>query len=237
METLHPSKADPNNSAAAFQEYAASTTWTIVHIGQFFAALLVALALVVLARSLTRQGGVTGALAVVGGASAILVAAIFAVQMAVDGVVLKATIDTWNNATQAADKSSAYQVAEATRWLEKALSAFFHLANGTTLLILGLAIAFGRGYPGWLGWVGAASALGFLTGGVVTAYTGFSPLAGTVLLGPASSSQSSYSVRRYARGAGATPPDNSSTADELLIASTQRARSRRPASGDRPTNT
>ena len=184
METLHPSKADPNDSAAAFQEYAASTTWTIVHIGQFFAALLVALALVALARSLSRQGGVTGALAVIGGATAILVAAIFAVQMAVDGVVLKATIDTWSNATQAADKSSAYQVAEATRWLEKALSGFFHLANGTTLLILGLAIAFGRGYPRWLGWVGAASGLGFLTGGVVTAYTGFSQLAGTVLLGP-----------------------------------------------------
>ena len=141
METLHPSKADPNDSVAAFQEYAASTTWTIVHIGQFFAALLVALALVALARSLSREGGVPGALAVIGGATAILVAAIFAVQMAVDGVVLKATIDTWNNATQAADKSSAYQVAEATRSLEKALSGFFHLVNGTTLLILGLAIA------------------------------------------------------------------------------------------------
>src|SRR3712207_9128744 len=60
METLHPSKADPNDSAAAFQEYAASKTWTIVHIGQFFAALLVALALVALARSLTRQGGEIG---------------------------------------------------------------------------------------------------------------------------------------------------------------------------------
>ena len=58
METLHPSKADPNDSAAAFQEYAASSTWTIVHIGQFFAALLVALALVALARSLTREGAV-----------------------------------------------------------------------------------------------------------------------------------------------------------------------------------
>src|SRR5829696_5015628 len=102
METLHPSKAAPNDSAAAFQEYAMSKTWTIVHIGQFFAALLVALALVALARSLTRQGGVTGALAVIGGATAILVAAIFAVQMAVDGVALKATIDTWMNATQAA---------------------------------------------------------------------------------------------------------------------------------------
>jgi hypothetical protein len=184
METLHPSESDPNDSAAAFQEYAAFSSWTIVHIGQFFAALLVALALVALARSLARQGGLTGALAVIGGATAVLVAAIFAVQMAVDGVVLKATIETWSNASQAADKSSAYQVAEATRSLEKALSGFFHLANGTTLLVLGLAIAFGRGYPRWLGWVGAAAGLGFLTGGVVTAHTGFSPLAGTVLLGP-----------------------------------------------------
>ena len=184
METLHPSNADPNDSAAAFQEYAASNTWTIVHIGQFFAALLVALALVTLARSLTRQGGVAGALAVIGGVTAILVAAIFAVQMAVDGVALKATIDTWTNATQARDKASAYQVAEGMRALEKGLSGFFHLVNGTTLLALGLAIAFGRSYPRWLGWVGAVSGLGFLAGGIVTAHTGFSPLAGTVLLGP-----------------------------------------------------
>jgi hypothetical protein len=176
--------ADPNDSAAAFHEYAASNTWTIVHIGQFFAALLVALALVTLARSLMRQGGVAGALAVIGGVTAILVAAIFAVQMAVDGVALKATIDTWTHATQAGDKASAYQVAEGMRALEKGLSGFFHLANGTTLLALGLAIAFGRSYPRWLGWVGAVSGLGFLAGGIVAAHTGFSPLAGTVLLGP-----------------------------------------------------
>jgi len=184
METLHPSNADPNDSAAAFQEYAASNTWTIVHIGQFFAALLVALALVTLAQSLTRQGGVAGALAVIGGVTAILVAAIFAVQMAVDGVALKATVDTWADATQAGDKTSAYQVAEGMRALEKGLSGFFHLANGTTLLALGLAIAFGRSYPRWLGWVGAVSGLGFLAGGVVAAHTGFSALTGTVILGP-----------------------------------------------------
>jgi hypothetical protein len=183
MEALHPSKADPNDSAAAFQEYAASNIWTIVHIGQFFAALLVALALVTLARSLARQSGVAGALAVIGGVTAILVAAIFAVQMAVDGVALKATVDTWASASQA-DKASAYQVAEGIRALEKGLSGFFHLVNGTTLLTIGLAIAFGRSYPRWLGWVGAVSGLGFLVGGVVTAYTGFSSLAGTVLLGP-----------------------------------------------------
>jgi hypothetical protein len=184
MEALHPSKADPNDSAAAFQEYAASNTWTIVHIGQFFAALLVALALVTLARSLARQGGGAGALAVIGGVTAILVAAVFAVQMAVDGVALKATIDTWMNAVQAGDKASAYQVAEGMRALEKGLSGFFHLVNGTTFLALGLAIAFGRSYPRWLGWVGAVAGLGFLAGGVVAANTGFSALAGTVLLGP-----------------------------------------------------
>jgi hypothetical protein len=184
MESLHPSKADPNNSAAAFQEYAAAETWTIVHIGQFFAELLVVLAMVALARALTREGGVNGALAVIGGATAVLVAAIFAVQMAVDGVALKATIDTWINATQAADKASAYQVAEGIRAIEKGLSGFFHLTNGTTLLVLGLAIAFGRSYPRWLGWVGAVSGLGFLIGGVVAAHTGFSALTGTVILGP-----------------------------------------------------
>ena len=91
---------------------------------------------------------------------------------------------TWTNATQARDKASAYQVAEGMRALEKGLSGFFHLVNGTTLLVLGLAIAFGRSYPRWLGWVGAVSGLGFLAGGIVTAHTGFSPLAGTVLLGP-----------------------------------------------------
>ena len=110
--------------------------------------------------------------------------ATFAVQMAVDGVALKATIDIWINATQAADKASAYQVAEGIRAIENGLSGFFHLTNGTTLLVLGLAIAFGRSYPHWLGWVGAVSGLGFIAGGVVAAYTGFSALVGTVILGP-----------------------------------------------------
>ena len=68
-----------------------------------------------LARSLTRQGGVAGALAVIGAVTAVLVAAISAVQMALDGVALKATIDTWTNASQAADKASAYQVAVGMR--------------------------------------------------------------------------------------------------------------------------
>jgi hypothetical protein len=184
MEVLHPSTADPNDSPAAFQEYAASGTWTAVHIGQFFAALLIALALVALARFLSHQGGVAGAFAVGGGVAAVVVAAIFAVQMAVDGVALKETIDAWMKATDAADKSAAYQMAEGIRWVEKGLSGFFHLVNGAAFLALGLSMALGRSYPRWLGWTGAAAGIGFLAGGVTTAHTGFSTEASTVLVAP-----------------------------------------------------
>jgi hypothetical protein len=49
--------------------------------------------LLALARSLSRQAGVVGALGIVGAVTAVLVAAVFAVQMAVDGVALKAAIE------------------------------------------------------------------------------------------------------------------------------------------------
>jgi hypothetical protein len=184
MEVLHPSKADPNNSLAAFQEYAEhSTTWTAVHIGQFFAALCVMVALVALARSAGRQPGLPAALALLGGITAVMVATVFTVQMAVDGVALKAAFEAWANASGAA-KESAFQTADVVRWLEKGLGGFFQMLNGVTLLALGLSLAVGRRYPRWLGWVGAVAGAGFVIGGFRTAHTGFSAAAGTILLAP-----------------------------------------------------
>jgi len=180
MQFLHPSQADPNDSVAAFEEYAHSQIWADVHIGQFAGTLLIVLGLVALSRALSRQPRLAGALAVVGGVAAILVAAVFAVQMAVDGVALKGAIDAWTHAAPA-EKAAAFQVADGIRWIEKGLSGFFHLVNGTTLLALGLSMALGRAYPRWLGWIGAAAGVGFLAGGRTVAHTGFSPQAGTVL--------------------------------------------------------
>ncbi len=180
MQFLHPSKADPNDSVAAFEEYAHSSIWADVHIGQFAGTLLIVLGLVALSRALSRQPGLPGALAIVGGVTAILVAAVFAVQMAVDGVALKGAIDAWTHAAPA-DKAAAFQVADGIRWIEKALSSFFHLVNGATLLALGLSMALGRAYPRWLGWIGAIAGIGFLAGGRTVAHTGFSAQAGTVL--------------------------------------------------------
>ena len=180
MDRMHPSQADPNDSGAAFTEYSRYGLWTIVHIGQFLGVLLLVLALLALARALSRQRGLPGALAIVGSVTAILIAAVFAVQMAVDGVALRSAIDTWTSAA-GPEKASAFQVAEGLRDVEKGLSGFFHLNNGLTLVALGLSVALGHLYPRWLGWVAVLAGLGFLTGGVVTAHSGFSADAGLVL--------------------------------------------------------
>ena len=182
VSSLHPHRVDPNSSASVFAEYAQSPSWTMVHIGQFVGALLIVLGLVALARSLSRQSGVAGALAVFGAVTAVLVAAVFAVQMAVDGVALKATIETWVSATVPANKAAAFQVAESIRWIEKGLSGFFHIVNGATLLALGLSVALGRRFARWVGWFGVFAGAGFLATGVITAETGFSDEAQRVVL-------------------------------------------------------
>jgi len=178
---LHPHKAHPNDSPAAFREYAASDAFTSIHIGDFIGTLCMVLAFVALYRLLSRQRGWAGAFATVGVVSAVLVAAIFAVQMAVDGVALKGAIDTWTRA-KPADQPAAFLVADGIRWIEKSLSSFFHLVNGATLLALGLSMALGRCYARWLGWVGAVAGGAFLVGAPIVARTGFSPEAQRFLL-------------------------------------------------------
>jgi hypothetical protein len=159
--------------------------------------------LVAIARTLSRQPGIAGATAVVGTVTAVLVGAVFAVQMAVDGVALKGTVDTWAQAP-AADKSAAFLVADGVRWIEKALSSFFHLLNGTTLLVLGLSVVLGHMTRRWLGWVGVVAGVGFVIGGVIASRTGFSPESGrfltpALLLSAVFLIGTSVSLRRAAR--------------------------------------
>ena len=116
-----------------------------------------------------------------GTVTAIVVAAVFPVQMAVDGVALKAAINTWVDVVSPADQSAAFQVAEAVRWTEKGLGGFFQFINGITLLALGASIALGARHPKWIGFVGAVAGLAFVAGGTVTAHTGFSATSGWFL--------------------------------------------------------
>jgi len=182
MDQLHPGKAPPNDSAASFLEYSRSSAWTAVHIGQFTGAFLVTLMLLTIARLGASRRGPTGVLATVGGFAALLYAAVFAVQMAVDGVALKAAIDSWAGAATPGDRSSAFHVAESVRWTEKGLAGFFQTINGMTLFSLGLSMALGRSFPRWVGWVGVTAGAAFVAGGISTAHTGFSAASGTLLM-------------------------------------------------------
>jgi hypothetical protein len=178
---LHPNDAHPNNSRAAFREYAASGSFTAIHVGDFVGTMCIVIAFVALYRSVSAEGGWARACATVGVVAAVVVAAVFAVQMAVDGVALKAAVDDWVSAP-ASQSSVAFRVAEGIRDVEKGLSGFFQLANGFALLGLGLALAVSRSHPHWLGWVGVLAGLGALTGGWATAHTGFSMSAGRFAL-------------------------------------------------------
>ncbi|GAA1238395.1 hypothetical protein [Oryzihumus leptocrescens] len=184
MGQLHPGKAPPNDSAASFLEYSRSSTWTAVHIGQFTGTLLVSLMLLTLARLGAVRRGAVGVLATVGGFATVLYAAVFAVQMAVDGVALKGAVHRWVTAPDPAAKEAAFLAASAVRDVEKGLSGFFQMLGGTSLLALGLGIAIGRLLPRWLGWVAVLAGAGLVAGGALTAHTGFSSTASAVLLGP-----------------------------------------------------
>jgi hypothetical protein len=178
---LHPSGAHPNDSAAAFAEYAASTSWTAVHLGQFAAVLLVSIALIALVGTLRSHGGWPADLALVGALAVAVATAVFGVQMAVDGVALKHAVDAWTGAAPGGAQETAFTIAETVRSIEMGLSALFHFSNGAALLFLGGAVA--RSWRRqWLGWIGATAGFGFLAGSWATAQTGFSSQASMILL-------------------------------------------------------
>jgi hypothetical protein len=174
LGALHPHREYANDSVSAFHEYAGSTDWALVHLGQFLGMLVITVGLVVVAATLAREHGPAGFLGLVAAVTAVVSVAVFAVQMAVDGVALKAAIDSWELATGASDQAAAYRVADSVRSVEKGLSALFNLTNGITLLSLGVGLTMAH-LPGRrLGWLAAVAGAGLLSVGVITARAGFS---------------------------------------------------------------
>jgi hypothetical protein len=183
-QSFHAGHSDPNDSVRVFQEYAASPIWTTVHLAQLLGAIAVAVALLAVARALLAQPSGGRVPALISALAVLISIATFAVQMAVDGVVLKETIASWLAAPSPADKAAAFYVADGVRWLEKALGGMFQILNGTALVGLGLAMLVGRRGPWPLAIVGIVAGFGFVAGGYVTEHTGFSSDAGA-FLGPA----------------------------------------------------
>ena len=181
---LHPMRADPNDAAAAFAEYAADRMWIASHLGQFAGILLLAIALVAVAAVMAgARAAAWGRIGLAGtGASVAVTAAL----QAVDGIALKRMVDRWAQASGDA-QALAFEAAYAVRQIEIGLASLTSLLFGLTIVTFAMALLCDRGarFPTWIGWLGLVCGAGTVGAGLAQAYTGFSGLAMTISM-PAS---------------------------------------------------
>jgi hypothetical protein len=174
-EVFHPSREDPMDFPAVFEEYAQSNVWTTVHLGEYFGFLFLLGGLVALYYSVSARPGAGAGIAPFGFAAAVATAASFTVLQAVDGVTLRYAVHNWVSAP-ASEKPAAFAAAEVARWTEIGMNGFSYFLAGLTLLLFGLAIALGRTYPRWAGLIAVVSGAALMYDGVVVVdYEGFAP--------------------------------------------------------------
>ena len=171
---LHPMDADPNVPLAAFTEYAADHHWVASHLMQLFGVLLMAAALTLLSRRLAD--GPAAEWATVGMAAAIASSAVASALQAVDGVALKAMVDSWA-AAQDPGKAALFHAAFGVRQIEIGLASIASLLLGLTVSIYGIALLIDHRFPRWIGAFAIAGGAPTAIAGVVMAYTGFSAVA------------------------------------------------------------
>src|SRR6476620_1007622 len=83
---FHPGCEEPNNHPAVFAEYAASATWTAVHLGQFVGMAIVIAGLLALFVALDDPAGKPGWFSGFGAVAAVVALALYGALQAVDGV-------------------------------------------------------------------------------------------------------------------------------------------------------
>jgi len=171
---LHPMGADPNQTVAAFTEYAADHLWVASHLTQLAGVALMVAALLLLAQQLRMGSGTAWAGVAAGGAIASLAVAV-ALQ-AVDGIALKLMVDAWT-AAPAAQKEGVFHAAFAVRQIEIGLASMVSLSMGLTAAMYGEALLVDQTYPKWVGGLALIGGVPTMVAGVVIAYTGFSGLA------------------------------------------------------------
>jgi hypothetical protein len=118
--------------------------------------------------------GPAQAVATVETAGAIASLAVAAALQAVDGVALKAMVNTWAAAPEQ-EKAGLFHAALAVRQIEIGLASMTSLLFGLTTSLFGTALLIDRRFPRWLGglaiagrWLGGLA----IAGGVPTAIAG-----------------------------------------------------------------
>jgi Domain of unknown function (DUF4386) len=172
FETLHPSRENPNDNPRVFAEYAHSSSWTTIHLGQLAGALLLIVGLAALSSSLALGRPVSAAWARLATGAAVAAAPAYGVLQVVDGVALKRAVDEWAAAPDD-QRTAAFAAAQTVRWIEYGLNALTFSLVGLTLILIGVAMLTGDRFPRWAGGWAAAAGLAYLVKGLGVAYQGF----------------------------------------------------------------
>lgn len=166
---FHPDHQPANNHAAAFLEYARSSAWTAIHLGQFAGMLLIVAGLIALFAAVDRPGW-AGRL---GAAWAMVSLGLYGVLQAVDGVALKQAVDAWASAPEA-EKAARFASAEAIRWLEWGVRSYQSFVLGLSLLFFAFMVERAPGVAKPIAYLMALSGVAYLAQGWVLGSEGFS---------------------------------------------------------------
>lgn len=168
--TLWHTGGDANDHHAVFAEYAASGSWTLVHLGQFAGMALFLSGLIALFSALD---GPARRPARLGAAAATATLALYAALQAVDGVALKQAVTAWAAAPDA-EKAARFAGAESIRWLEWGMRSYQDATLGLALLLFAVAAVRAPRIPRPIVPLMALAGLTYLAQGWVVGSAGFS---------------------------------------------------------------
>jgi hypothetical protein len=175
---IHPATPtdDPEGVARTIAD---SELWVADHLAIVLGLILMLGGLVAIAHSI--QGGLPGALARLGSVAAVAGITVGLILVTLDGLAAKQIAEAWATAPPE-EQAAALRLVLAEETINFALAALFNiLFAGVTFILYGLAVAWSRVYPRWLGWVVVVAGLGSVVAGLVQAYAGESTTVTRVL--------------------------------------------------------
>jgi hypothetical protein len=147
-----------------------SGSWVPDHLVILLGLILMLGGLVAIARSI--RGGLPEALARLGSIAALAGATVGLLLLSVDGVAAKHLAETWATAPSG-EQAAALHGLLAEEAINFALGTLFYiLFAGVTFVLLGLAVAWSRVYPRWLGWMVVVAGAGSVVVGLVQGQVG-----------------------------------------------------------------
>lgn len=152
------------------QTVAGSGVWVPDHLVILLGLILMLGGLVAISHSI--RGGLPGAMARLGYIAAVGGVTVGLILLIIDGVAAKHLAETWAVAPPE-ERPAALHAFLAEEAINFALGTLFYiLFAGVTFMLFGLAVAWSRVYPRWLGWVVVVAGLGSVVVGLVQGHVG-----------------------------------------------------------------